>query len=1378
MDDSFKKLNGPSADQFQSDYIEKEKRAAEELLKLQLGNAKTLYDLQSKLLGQLESDAKEQGKGVIEYLAGYNLERSLAALATLFKAKQESNNKLFEELSTLQAIYTRDAINSENRLSQIRRNNAEQYHRDNLARIDALKQESLKAQQQINDLAKNATRQAIDIELVPELDLSTIDAKANVSLTPELSETDLALPETTIKVIPEIDKIEPIDQEAKLRLTPEITDTELDQHNQLLLTPEVVGDVSEQKADLALNPTINPIVIPEAEVVVHPEVDINLPDGALDKEALVHLTFEGEPDLSGLTAPVNLESDFLNTTPFTEERLKNLDLILDKEIEIATFRLDMEGEINKERLSAYELLLQNAETLASVSRTDSTAAREIVDSSETPATSAPAEGSGTGGGTGGGSGRGGGPSEPSDESYFSDDSSDEIDNDGSKKGQATIEALRKTLKEKAKLEESVEATAAKRRLNTTTQLLNNVLELEKDTLAIKGELSKSQEQIDQDAHDREMLRHAESENTLVRIQQEASHYTIDAIKDEAQLKQEALDDAAINQATHERDLNKLKHDYLVASLKDEAQLRAEALNDEELRHQKSINARQQKEQDYQKLKSTGYDVALLLQQMADQQADEALDAQIKKEQTRQDLFKSSLQRDLSKTFKKEDAKYASDPTLLDQEIDAGLQAKLAPEELAKMNEDIATKHESLNTEQEAAEQKAIAEAKKQAAPGEEIDESAIKQRIQFEYDLKRKAAADATKAEFAGQDKSILKLLDKKKKHNKILEDASKDAAKKAEKLEDLQHKKRLGQKADLMKDYGVAGAFAGGMGTIFGAKDAEIEAMAAKDPEEANRMAQEKLDAAFDALGNFVNQLADKGKESTSKQSAVDTRLQGLSTNTKEGGMKKVLGSYWRSISTQIATGISVSPFFKQETAEASVEKLVGQGIAFNLKERAFLDTLKDKIATTFNVADGTLLKLVRIQQSDTTAARLGMESALTEFLNSMYATTEYMQQAAESIRSNLYEATALMGAKEATEFEYQVQKWMGSLYSVGFSNAENLSATLGKLAAGDVGGITEGSMGNLLVMAANEASLPIATILEKGLTADDTDKLMSAMVQYLAKIYDETKDSRVLAQQFGSVYGLTAADLKAAANLAPSIEAITKKDETYGSMLKQVQDMTKTMALRTSTGEMFENLKANFTYSMATTLANNPVLSGLNNMANMLNDLVGGIEIPFINVYGFGFDLNATVADLMNVAALSGSVLGGMGKMIAGLGNALNPASMLKTFGVEEGLDVLTRGSGAGDLTVANGATQSESGYVGNESSEDVQSKTVSDASSGPEKQVAEAKQEQEDKEEARSQMVAGHIVDIYELLQDVVAGAKKFHVQLDVGNNPISWAAGTWN
>lgn len=102
----------------------------------------------------------------------------------------------------------------------------------------------------------------------------------------------------------------------------------------------------------------------------------------------------------------------------------------------------------------------------------------------------------------------------------------------------------------------------------------------------------------------------------------------------------------------------------------------------------------------------------------------------------------------------------------------------------------------------------------------------------------------------------------------------------------------------------------------------------------------------------------------------------------------------------------------------------MVSSGISYNVEQRAFLATISDKIANTFNATDGTLLRLVRLQQQDSTAARLGMESAMTTFLNNMYETTEYMGSIADGIRSQIEEATALMSADESIGFEYQVQK------------------------------------------------------------------------------------------------------------------------------------------------------------------------------------------------------------------------------------------------------------------------------------------------------------------------------------------------------------------
>ena len=253
--------------------------------------------------------------------------------------------------------------------------------------------------------------------------------------------------------------------------------------------------------------------------------------------------------------------------------------------------------------------------------------------------------------------------------------------------------------------------------------------------------------------------------------------------------------------------------------------------------------------------------------------------------------------------------------------------------------------------------------------------------------------------------------------------------------------------------------------------------------------------------LGMMVNLISDLAKqlenqidEIASYKSSIDTRLQGSKN-------KRFMGSYWDQISQDIVGGAGVSPLVKQADIVSNVQSMVKMGIAFNVEQRAFLQTIKDKIAETFDANDSTLRRLIRIQQQDSTAARLGMESALNSFLNNMYETSEYLGSIAEGVRGSLEEAQALMTATAASELEFEVQKWLGSLYSVGMSQkgVSSIADAIGKIAAGDLSGLTGGGAGNLVIMAANEAGLSITDILNKGLTAGTANLLMEAMSNYL---------------------------------------------------------------------------------------------------------------------------------------------------------------------------------------------------------------------------------------------------------------------------------------
>lgn len=648
---------------------------------------------------------------------------------------------------------------------------------------------------------------------------------------------------------------------------------------------------------------------------------------------------------------------------------------------------------------------------------------------------------------------------------------------------------------------------------------------------------------------------------------------------------------------------------------------------------------------------------------------------------------------------------------------------------------------------------------------QEIDERLARELALIdETDTAARAAAEARAAE----DKQRLIDAEKTKRRD--------DEAyrKRQKKLDDAYRKEKGKKDAEAMKS--IASDLDISHLSIGGGKRArnKLAEQGITDKAEQDRiMRAASADGLQKALAGFAKQLENTATEVAEAQTEIDTRLQGSKNDKK-------LGSYWRDMSNKITGNIGMSPFIRQETATKNLQTLVGKGIAFNVEQRAFLETISDKIATTFEATDASLLKLVRIQQADSTAARLGMESALTAFLNNMYETTEYMTEAADSIRASIYEASALMDAEEATEFEYQVQKWMGSLYSVGFQNTQGLSDALGKLAAGDISGVTDDSYGNLLVMAANKANLSIAEILQEGLDDDETNALMHAMVEYLGGIYNETKDNKVVAQQFANVYGLTASDLKAAANLASSTTNVYKNNLNYSGMMGQLTDMANSMGSRTAVGTMVQNVFENLKYSTAASIGNDPVLYSTYMIASMLDDTVGGIAIPTIGAWAMGngteIDLETTVADLMRTGAMAGGLLGGIGKMIGGIsrgsGGGFSGSGMLKAFGINtdaSSAEAVTRGTGDGLLTTDSGMDTSYSGFIGNEDSDVIQNKAITDAKDEANQQAIQALEEAQ---EIGLSNVDEHVVQIYTLLNEFATGSKNLHVIFgDAGGN--SWS-----
>lgn len=618
---------------------------------------------------------------------------------------------------------------------------------------------------------------------------------------------------------------------------------------------------------------------------------------------------------------------------------------------------------------------------------------------------------------------------------------------------------------------------------------------------------------------------------------------------------------------------------------------------------------------------------------------------------------------------------------------------------------------------------------------------------------------EKTKKELQDQyDADFQAFVETEKKKKQYQDDAEKAEANAKKKEKDKQKKDALKEAKEKQKELSDS-LF--GKGKSFGERKDALKEMFTATDEDGNKISGAKgvaqgaiagLTNLTNALGDYIKQLDSQIDSIGKRQSTIDTRLQG-SKNARKSG------SYWSQMTNDLMGIAAVSPLVRQEDIATHVETMVTKGIAYNVEQRAFLDTIKTKIADTFEATNGTLLRLVRIQQQDTTAARLGMESALTSFLNNMYETTEYMTDVASSIKSSLEEAEALMGTKSAAAFEYQVQKWMGSLYSVGMSQnaTSNIANILGQIAAGNISSLNGQGAGNLIIMAANNAGLSISDILQNGLTDTTTNDLMYAMVDYLAGIYDETKGSKVVQQQYAQVFGLTASDLKAIANLNQTTRKnIAKNGLNYEGMISQLYSMAGSMGSRTSTGEMLNNLFDNLKYTMSAGIASNPALYGIYKIANMLTDLVGGVDIPLPMLMGTGLPVALNVSDLMRVGAMSASILGSMGTLIGGLGNSFSGQNMLSALGIGSGLTTVQRGTGIG-LAGASAMSVSEKGFIGNSESGDVYNKTVGDATADANNQV---KASAEENEEATMTDVNNNVLAIYQLLQDVVNGTSMIH------------------
>lgn len=266
-------------------------------------------------------------------------------------------------------------------------------------------------------------------------------------------------------------------------------------------------------------------------------------------------------------------------------------------------------------------------------------------------------------------------------------------------------------------------------------------------------------------------------------------------------------------------------------------------------------------------------------------------------------------------------------------------------------------------------------------------------------------------------------------------------------------------------------------------------------------------------------------------------------------------------------------------------LNQLVAQGIADNAEERALIATLSDRMVTTFDVLDQNLTRLVRIQQRDVTYSALGSEALLTQFLNREFSDTSYLNNMYDSVSGILLDAVAKMSADQGAAFQYEVQKWLGSLYSVGLSEqgVQQLAQGLNYLATGNVTQLTSNQQLQYIYAAAAErGGMSLADILTQGLDWETTNDLLSNVVSLLQDIYDNSSTNAVQSAWAG-ITGMSIADLRSFQNISNDyLTSISSEHSDWARSLTETENQLNAVLdrSRTSSVDLANNLVSNIQF------------------------------------------------------------------------------------------------------------------------------------------------------------------------------------------------------
>ena len=462
--------------------------------------------------------------------------------------------------------------------------------------------------------------------------------------------------------------------------------------------------------------------------------------------------------------------------------------------------------------------------------------------------------------------------------------------------------------------------------------------------------------------------------------------------------------------------------------------------------------------------------------------------------------------------------------------------------------------------------------------------------------------------------------------------------------------------------------------------------------------------------------------------------------------------GKTFTELNEVFESNLGASPYVKYADSIDNLATLVDYGVAYNIEQRAFLKTIESKRATTFDAFDSNLLKIIRIQQQDSTVYRMGAEAKLTEYFNKNFQDSSYMSTVYDSVSQAVADSVVQLGTQGGAEYEYNIQKWLGSLYSVGMSSSTltSLATAINQLATGDIEGLQGSSMYNLLALSASRGGMSYGDLLSQGVNANNIDVLMSNIVSLWSEYANA--GNQVTKKKYADLFGVDMADMVAIGNIKQSdIESLIKENFNYGDANKVLGEQLNLVGSRMHVSEMINNAFENVVAGIGTQIASSPGMASIWMINNMIKDATGGINIPFITAMGNGIGMETDLNSLVNLGIVGAGTLGQIGNVMSSLSNkgGLN----LEAWGAS---DMTTRGTGTAGIVSGVKSTTSQTTYIGNASSSDIYDQSLNAAYDNVDKSVAGTAIDDADKmKKAIVEAIDPNIKAILELLKSVTTG-----------------------